>query len=380
MSGFQQLSQTSGYRSPNARKKTLSIINMSNEEIPAFAACALRPGSAFPSKSGGNTMPRFNQEVIGGQVVWHVHKPNAKTSGNLAPEMIIINGPTSIPSGGTGTGSQDWPLQVTHELSDDLSAGETCGIADGQWDVSSSGNDFVCMSSDKAVVLGDTTRQVIWVSPAHSERVYSITSLVFDSEDNLGVSIPDGGLVQFNGITGSVTTSGGAVLPGVKLLFIDDGQTKLGPGSSVAHNTVVVPVSGFYECTISANVSKPGITGRSGLIDLLAVRIRKLDGAGGDLLNSLTDGMPISDVATPGVQILATRENAYFDIIEGTGVSLFYPHESVCASGIVFLEKGDGVAMGLGTLRSLGGPTFVSNSRLSLRLSSPENAPIHTIE
>ncbi len=379
MSGFQQLSQTSGYRSPNAQQRTLSIINMSDEEIPGFAACVLWPGSAFPSESRGNTMPRFNQEVVGGQVVWHVYKPNAKTSGNLAPEMIIINGPTSIPSGGTGTGSQDWPLQVTHELSDDLSAGETCGIVDGQWDVNSNGNDFVCTSSDKAVVLGDTARQVIWVSPAHSERVYSITSLVFDSEDNLGASIPDGGLVQFNGITGSVTTSGGAVLPGVKLLFIDDGQTKLGPGSSVAHNTVVVPVSGFYECTISASVSKPGILGRSGLIDLLAVRVRKT-GDGVDLLDSLTDGMPISDVSTPGISVLATRENAYFDTIEGTGVSLFYPHESVCASGTVFLEKGDGVSVGLGTLRSLGGPTFVSNPRLSLRLSSPENAPIHTIE
>ena len=153
------------YQAPRDRIRWAAIVNRGTRTIPGFGICSTKLSD----------LSDFDlQEEAEGQVLWRVY-PCAETEAYQLqdPSQIWINGPTPIAPGGTGKGSQDWPLQVLHNgAKDSLPNGYECGPpAPSQIEpkdafaVWSHGNAFICHSHDASAPIGNGKFHTVWISP-----------------------------------------------------------------------------------------------------------------------------------------------------------------------------------------------------------------------
>jgi len=188
----------SGYRPPMGRQRyELSIKNVTGywrargddddseeQAIPAFACCAVNVGAINTSDGGAYTsIERTVQEVERGRVVWWVDQPNGYTELRQDPRLLIINGPTPIPPGAIGRGTQAYPAQVltnyyrgsggvrtAHALP---ANGAAVGPKAGEWGVYLGRTAFTYISRDQTQSLaresGPRACSSGWIVPAGSD-------------------------------------------------------------------------------------------------------------------------------------------------------------------------------------------------------------------
>jgi len=142
----------------------------SRETIPGFALVALRPSdrSAF-----------FTQDKEDEAVVWRVWKPDADSQARQDPALLMFNGPTPIPPGKDGKGTQDTPAQVLHDGGyDSLPNGVPCGPIADSWYVWSNLGAFTCQSHDicRGAAGAANGIHTVWVAPGRS-RLVPLTTL-----------------------------------------------------------------------------------------------------------------------------------------------------------------------------------------------------------
>ncbi len=133
--------QRHAYDSPTQRQRWLSVVNRSDEQIPGFAL--LRLDRII------NT--HISQELLDGQAVYKVYKPDSDSEAMQNPAMLLVNGPTPIPPGKYGKATQDWPATVLHDGKEDgLPNGFPCGPKADSWYVWSGGAAFTAQTHDIA--------------------------------------------------------------------------------------------------------------------------------------------------------------------------------------------------------------------------------------
>ena len=134
------------------------VPNESKEQIiPGFACCYLNVGKSFD----GTSLERSVMHAEDGQAVWLVDQPNDECECRQDPTLLIVNGPTPIPPGGVGRGTQQWPAQVLVDSMRDSAGnrmshaqptnGTRVGPAAGEWGVYLGRTAFAYVSHDATV-------------------------------------------------------------------------------------------------------------------------------------------------------------------------------------------------------------------------------------
>lgn len=154
------------FESPRDRIRWIPVRNM--QDGKEGRAKLTIPGFALMMLNVADRDRYFTQDREDGAVVFRVYRPDAEAQARQDPAMLIVNGPTPIPPGKDGKGTQDWPAQVLHNGAEDsLPNGVPCGPIADSFYVWSGLSAFTCQSHDicRAAPGKENGIHTVWISP-----------------------------------------------------------------------------------------------------------------------------------------------------------------------------------------------------------------------
>lgn len=148
-----------GRFSPQGQKRWLPVQNLSGEAIPPFAVMQINNDSTVDSGLATNE--------IEGVLVYNVIKPNDDSQNKTNQATILFNGPTTIPVGGFGHGTQDFPVMAkAGENSFQLTLADTLGVISGDWGINPNQSGYRPIGNlGISPVLPSTVTGVVMMSP-----------------------------------------------------------------------------------------------------------------------------------------------------------------------------------------------------------------------
>lgn len=211
--------------------------NTGTVEIPPYSIVMLADTQGrFATDPDGNASFCMEQPEESGRVRFMVARVDDRAERSQNPALFAVNGPKTIRIGGTGTVSQDWPLQVYHNGAQNLLFnGQRCGVLEGSFSIWGGLGGFTCLSHDPTNPIGSSAHHTAWISPAAGAEP----------------------LVRY--ATGANQFSSHNVQPGDPFLFGDGGtgttnESRFMQIGQVANNIITLYRDGVYIVNVFATV------------------------------------------------------------------------------------------------------------------------------
>ena len=206
------------------KRKTFAVLNNSSETIPAYGVMRLEiDEDPYVTESAG-------------QLVWNVDQPDDDAAERQDPSLLLINGPVPIRAGTHGTWHCDWPVRA-QLAAGNMSAGDLCGPASGEWTLAVDKSAFRLLSNDVLADLEDSSLHFGWIAPAYAGTV------IVPAE--LDEALVSGGNANSTLLIGSArTTSGDSIV-------IRDVPTMITASYQIPNGTTVRT---YYDSVVGAFV------------------------------------------------------------------------------------------------------------------------------